>query len=160
MAFLRWHREAWSGGRPLAYAWWIGVESTIVGLIPSIVLGVLLREPEPAVARMSMPDLILAGLVLAPVFETLLLQWLPITLGARCGLAFTGQVVLSTALFTAAHLPGGIAVGVAAGLVGGLYFAIAFARWRTRSSWTACWVTALAHAIHNAIVIALVALAR
>ncbi len=160
MAFLLWHRDAWRRERPAAYAWWIGVESTLVGLIPSMILGLLLDEPEPAVAKMSLPDLALAGLVLAPLIETALLQWLPITLGARCGLAFAGQVVLSTALFTAAHLPGGIAVGIAAGLVGGLYFAIAFARWRTRSSWTAYWVTVLAHAIHNGIIIALVALVK
>lgn len=96
--------------------------------------------------------------VLAPVFETLLFQALPIFIARKFKAPFTLQVVSSMVVFAAMHFFDGIAAGICAGTIGGFYFAFTFAHWREKSRWTAFWVTAIAHAFHNFAAFVLLAL--
>ena len=96
-------------------------------------------------------ELLLVGVVIAPILETLLFQALPVWIARLFGAGFATQVVVSVIPFCVVHALEGIATGLAAGLVGGFYFAFTYVHWRARSRWTAFWTTALSHAIHNGI---------
>jgi len=89
----------------------------------------------------------------APIFETLLLQALPIAIARLAKAGFWLQVLVSTVPFAGLHFLEGFSVGLGAGVVGGFYFAFTYAHWRQRSRWTALWTTALCHAIHNAMAV-------
>ena len=103
--------------------------------------------------NLSFDVLMIAGVVVAPVLETLLLQALPVWIARLCKAGSSGQVIVSVVPFTIVHAIEGIGTGIAAGLLGGFYLAFTYVHWRERSRWQAFWVTAVSHAIHNAIAI-------
>jgi len=113
-------------------------------------LGIPGREMD-----LSFEVLLIAGVVVAPVLETLLLQALPVWIARLCKSGSSGQVIVSVVPFTISHAIEGIGTGIAAGLLGGFYFAFTYVHWRERSRWQAFWVTAVSHAIYNAIAISL-----
>ena len=100
-------------------------------------------------------------ILVAPLIETLLAQWLPV----RIGRIFTQRrallIGLSTAVFTAMHLHAG-AVGVAVGVSVGLILAFSFVHWQGVSSGRAYWITTAIHALHNGLstAVALMVMAR
>ena len=103
----------------------------------------------------------IVGILLAPILETFLAQWLPI----RIGRIFTHRpgvlIGLSTAVFAAMHLHAGTK-GVALGVSVGLLLGCSFVHWQRVSTGRAYWVTTAIHALHNgvALSVALLVMAR
>ncbi len=140
-------RPAWD------FCWRIAIEGTIVALVASFIitsLGVPSREID-----IGFWNFLLLAVVIAPIFETLIFQSLPVWIARLCGAIFSIQVAASVIPFFAAHAIEGIRTGIAAGLVSGFYLAFTYVHWREHSRWKAFWVTAVSHLIHNAIVIPL-----
>jgi hypothetical protein len=105
---------------------------------------------------MKVPGFLFLGLLLAPVWETLVFQAFPIWIARRCNAGLSVQIIVSVVPFFFAHALKGVTTGVAAGLITGSYLAFTYAHWREQARWTAFWTTAASHAIHNGIVIPLV----
>ena len=96
-------------------------------------------------------------IVLVPLLETALSQWLPIRLA---GLLTKRPIILiwvSTGVFAAQHLHAGIE-GLAVGLCAGFVLAFSFLHWRRKSTGRAYWVTSAIHAVHNAVSLVVAAL--
>ena len=94
---------------------------------------------------LSFEVLLIAGVVAAPVLETLILQAFPVWIARLCNAGFSVQIVVSVVAFTIPHALEGIQAGIAAGLAGGFYFAFTYVHWRERSKWKAFWITAVSH---------------
>jgi hypothetical protein len=131
---------------------------SIVILLCAFIFDHLLSEPDRDFPDWSAGTIFLFIVVIAPVFETLLLQGLPIYVARKLNAPFIWQIIVSMALFAGVHLAEGIITFIAAGLIGGFYFGFSYAHWREKSRWTAYWVTAVSHAFHNAAIFVLLAL--
>jgi hypothetical protein len=141
-------RDAWN------FCWRIGVESTVASFVVAILVG-LLGAPERELPDWSTGVMFVFIVILAPIFETLIMQALPIYIARKLHASFRAQVITGTTVFALCHLAEGIAAIIAAGIIGGFYFSFAYAHWREQSRWQAFWVTAGAHAIHNSIAFAM-----
>ena len=151
MKWIKRHFARYRERAPWDFCWRIAIEGTIVGLAAACLmtlLGIPGREMD-----LSFEVLLILGVVVAPVLETLLFQALPVWIARLCKIGSSGQVIVSVVPFTIGHAIEGIQTGIAAGLLGGFYFAFTYVHWRERSRWQAFWVTAVSHAIHNAILI-------
>jgi len=142
-------REAWK------FCWLIGLEGTVVSL--AIALFLSLFDVAEREIDLSFEELLILGVLVAPILETLIFQAFFVWIARLCKAGFGMQVIASVIPFFAAHVVEGVATGLAAGLVGGFYFAFTYVHWREKSRWTAFWVTALSHALHNGILIPLAA---
>lgn len=92
-------------------------------------------------------------IVVAPVFETLLMQLLPFKLLMQVGIR--DRWVLYFAMvgaFAAAHLINGLAQDVGVGLIGGAVMAFAFLRWADVSLTRAFAATSCCHAAYNGVI--------
>lgn len=92
-------------------------------------------------------------IVVAPVFETLLMQLLPFKLLTRVGVR--SRWVLYFAMvgaFSVAHLANGPAQAAGVGLIGGAVLAFAFLRWADVSLSKAFAATLCCHASYNGII--------
>ena len=140
-------RSAWD------FCWRIALEGTAVTVAISAFISLFgLAERD---LRMDVGLLLVMGVVVAPVLETLIFQSLPVWVARLFKASFQVQVVASVVPFVLVHVTQGLGTGIAAGLVGGFYFAFTYVHWREQRRWTAFWVTAVSHAIHNAILIPL-----
>ncbi|MHC4642306.1 MAG: CPBP family glutamic-type intramembrane protease [Planctomycetota bacterium] len=151
MNWLIRHFQRYRKRGPWAFCWRIALEGLAVSLLCALVLSQLFPDLHREILDWSAAEIFMVIVVLAPVFETLLLQALPIFIARKLKASFTVQVIASTVVFAALHFLEGIPTGICAGIIGGFYFAFTFAHWRDKSRWTAFWVTALSHAIHNAV---------
>jgi Type II CAAX prenyl endopeptidase Rce1-like len=153
MSWIHSHFQRYRKLTPWAFCWRIAVEGTFVALVGCIIVGFLgLGGRE---VKMKVPGFLFLGVILAPVWETLVFQAFPIWIARRCNAGFFVQIMASVVPFFLAHSLKGVATGVAAGLLTGFYLAFTYAHWREQARWTAFWTTAGSHAIHNAIVIPL-----
>jgi len=88
-------------------------------------------------------------LVLAGIWETVLLQTIPV----RVTMVFTCKpsrlVIVSALVFTWAH-DNPVGLEAAYRLAHGLILSVIFVRWLAVSWWRAYWVTTLAHGLYNA----------
>lgn len=141
------HFQRYRQRKPWAFCWRIAVEGLIISLLCALALSYLFPDLHREVLDWSAAEIFLVIVVLAPVFETLLLQALPIFIARKLKAPFAVQVLASTVVFAALHFLEGISTGIAAG---GFYFAFTFAHWRQKARWTAFWVTAVSHAFNNA----------
>lgn len=144
------HFQRYRQRSPWAFCWRIALEGLAVSLLFALALSQLFPDLHREFPDWSTAKIFLIIVVLAPLYETLLLQALPIFIARKLKAPFALQVLSSMLLFTSLHFLDGIAAGICAGMIGGFYFAFTFAHWRNKSRWTAFWVTALAHAINNA----------
>ena len=151
MHFLLNHFKRYLERKPLDFCWRIGLESVAVSLAVAF-LTELWGIPERDFPDWSVGTIFLFIIVLAPPFETLLLQALPIYIARKLKATFRMQIIIATLVFVIFHLAEGVATVIAAGLIGGFYFSFTYAHWRTKSRWQAFWVTTGSHVIHNGIV--------
>ncbi len=93
-------------------------------------------------------------LILAPIVETLLSQWLPISVARRLKQSVPVQIGVSALLFSAAHCGSGLA-GILAAIIPGIVFAYVWVKWRDRSTWWAIGATSLTHFWVNFLVLSL-----
>ena len=142
------HFRAYLTLAPWAFTWRITLEGLLVSVAAVLLLAPFV-ETGDRFESLSLETIVVLLVAVAPVLETLLFQALPIGLVRLLRGGPAAQVIVSTALFAAAHFLEGFVVGVAAGLVGGFYFAFTYAHWRRRSRWTALWTTMVSHALHN-----------
>lgn len=159
MNWLIRHFQRYRQRSPWAFCWRIAIEGLAVSLLCALALSQLFPDLHREVLDWSAAAIFMVIVVLAPVFETLLLQALPIFIARKLKAPFAVQVLASAVVFAALHFLDGISAGICAGIVGGFYFAFTFAHWREKSRWTAFWVTALSHAIHNAAAFVMLVLA-
>ena len=137
----------------------MAVEGVIVSIIPAVILVNLIDEPEREFLNWPVPLMLVVIVGIAPLFETLLFQALPIAIARWMKAGFKVQILASLIPFTLAHALEGIGTGVCAGLVGGFYLAFTYAHWIEKSVWTAMWTTAAAHFIRNGLLaVAIIAL--
>lgn len=145
------HFQRYRQRSPWAFCWRIALEGLAVSLLCALALSQLFPDLHREFPDWSTAKIFLIIVVLAPLYETLLLQALPIFIARKLKAPFALQVLSSMLLFAPLHFLDGIAAGICAGMIGGFYFAFTFAHWREKSRWTAFWVTALSHAIHNTV---------
>lgn len=159
MSWLIRHFQRYRQRSPWAFCWRIALEGLAVSLLCALIISQLFPDLHREVPDWSAAAIFLIIVVMAPVYETLLLQALPIFIARKLKAPFAVQVLASMVVFAVPHFLDGISAGICAGMIGGFYFAFTFAHWREKSRWTAFWVTALAHAIHNAIAFVMLLLA-
>lgn len=152
------HFQRYRERQPWDFCWRISLEGYLVSFLLAVVL-LSLGTPEREF-EMSFSELAFLAVFIAPVFETLLLQALPIWLARICGASFSNQIICSVVPFFLLHLAEGLTAGLCAGLTTGYYLAFTYAHWRNAGRWTAFWTTAVSHCIHNAISTALMATAE
>lgn len=146
------HFQRYCERSPWDFCWRISLEGTIVSLLLAFLLapfGVALRD----ISSTSGGELLFLGVIVAPLFETLIFQALPVWIARLYKAGFAVQLLSSIVPFFLAHVTEGLGTGLCAGLVGGFYFAFTYVHWRKISLWTAIWTTAVSHAIHNGLVI-------
>ncbi len=164
---VRWLMRRYEGRTPWNFCWRIALEQTLISIAVVLFMIAFLAAMEaligvqaPAIGDdypTGIEDIVLEALlllVLAPIFETLELQALPIFIARKLKAGLGVQVLVSGALFAATHFllnEDPIASGLAAGVPGGLYLGFAYAYWCRKSHWTAMWVTAVSHALANVI---------
>ena len=152
------HFQRYRQRSPWAFCWRIAIEGLAVSFLCALVLVFLFPELDREFPEWNAATIFLVIVVLAPGFETFLLQALPIFIARKLKAPFIWQIIASMALFAGLHLAEGIITFFAAGLIGGFYFAFSYAHWRDKSRWTAFWVTAVAHAFNNATAFAILVL--
>lgn len=158
MNWLTRHFERYKQRNAWSFCWRIAIEGTILSLLFAGVLSLIIMEPERGFPDWGIGTFVLVVVLIAPPAETVFLQALPIYVARRFKASFRLQIIVSTVVFAACHIPESIVTAVAAGVVGGFYFAFTYAHWRQKSRWTAFWVTAVSHCIHNGICIAILVL--
>jgi hypothetical protein len=142
------------------FLWRISLEGMLVPCGLLLAADALFSVPHRTdLDGLGLGRLFLVAVVLAPFFETLVSQALPIMLVRRCGGGFWTQVFTSVVVFAVCHLSSGISTVIFAGVLGGFYHAFTYAHWRETSFRSALWLTAGSHALHNLTLIAIIGLA-
>lgn len=153
MTWIKLHFQRYRERKPWDFCWRIALEGTAVALLACIVLSFLGAGERDI--KMDFATFLFAGVIVAPILETLIFQAFPIWIARRCKARFSVQIIASVVPFFIVHAVEGIATGLAAGLLSGFYLAFTYAHWREQKRWTAFWTTAVSHAIHNGILIPL-----
>ena len=91
----------------------------------------------------------LAGVIVMPLIETILLQLIPVEVARRFSSRFWPQVLPSWLLFAAVHFSNSFQSGFSAGIIGGWYFALTYYLFRPKSTWHALTTTFILHASSN-----------
>lgn len=152
--FLRAHFAAYRRRAKWSFLWRISIEGLLVPLVLGLAIVWALQLPERAdLNHMATWDLMVSAVVLAPFFETLLFQALPIAVARVCGWGFWAQVAVSNVLFALPHFGIAASTGIAAGVLSGFYIAFTYAHWRETSFRSALWMTAGMHSLHNLILL-------
>lgn len=156
---VRWLMRRYEGRSPWNFCWRITLEHTLIVIALAIASGLFLMAKDVLTGVSTVVEdhpleredpftILLASLVFAPIFETLLLQALPIMIARKCRAGLGMQVLVSGVPFAALHFFD-LWVGIVAGIPGGLYLGVAYAHWRRKSLWTALWITTVSHGLRN-----------
>jgi membrane protease YdiL (CAAX protease family) len=134
------------------------VELTLVAFVLKILVAILLAPFAASMGAQKLlaahnpmsPALLIAVLIIAPLSETLMLQWLPIRIASRFTARPAVIVSISAFLFAAAHVnPFHAAIILPLGFILAWVFFIK----RQESALTAFWVTTGVHAFHNSLAV-------
>ena len=133
-------------------------EATLIALLLRIpvvwlgapIVGTEARTAYDWLAQYSVMELVLLAIVLGPILETALAQWLPIALGRRLFQRDSYAVLLSAWIFGWLHYTQG-AMLVLIMFTTGLVLAWTFLVWRARGTWQAFLMTFAVHALLNAV---------
>lgn len=109
------------------------------------------RTERPELFKFGLPGLFVMAVLIAPLFETLLLQQVPILLTNRLGMPVIAQLLAGAVPFAALHFSSGAIPGVAAGAVGGLTYSVAYLTCLGDSKLRAFFTTVAIHSLHNLI---------
>ena len=158
-----------SGGEPNRLAAWLGrtrryswprflFEATFVALllrIPVVWIGVPFVGQDARTAydwlnEYGIAELVLIAIVIGPMVETAVAQWLPVSLGRRLFHSDGYAVLLSAWLFGWLHYSQGVLL-VLIMFTTGLVLAWTFVVWRERGLWQAFLMTTGVHAALNAV---------
>ncbi len=134
------------------------VQQFAVKVAVAVPVGFLIPDNAPQAHADLLGNPLLALIVLclvAPPFETLLLQAAPIEILRALRRSRRLQFLFGAAPFAALHFLQGTASGIGAGIVGGAFFSYTYLECRSRSWWTSLWVTTATHSLHNLVVLPL-----
>ncbi len=134
------------------------IEATLVALLLRIpvvwigapIVGTETRTAYDWLADYSVLELVLIAVVLGPIIETVVAQWLPIAAGRRLFRDDAHAVLLSGWIFGWLHVSQG-AMLVLIMFTTGLVLAWTFLVWRDRGLWSALVMTIAVHALLNAV---------
>lgn len=124
-------------------------------------LGPLIADQLPApneidpshASRFSRGGFAFVAILIAPVIETLVLQFLPAIIGRRFALSDALLLAIVVVPFSLSHLiPAAPLPSLINGFVGGLSLGLCYIVCMPRSHFHAFSVTAAVHALHNAVV--------
>ncbi|MRW85490.1 CPBP family intramembrane metalloprotease [Pseudoduganella sp. FT26W] len=142
-----------------------GIASTVLALCAiGLMLAFLPHESlgESAAAGLSHlgPVMtLLTGVVLVPLWETLIAQLLPLELARRLGFNDCVCIALGAVVFASGHyLNGGLGHGIGS-LVAGALFSTGYMAMRPWGYFPAFWASYIAHALNNCLFLYLVPLA-
>lgn len=152
MSFIARHFEKHRRRTPWNFCWRVTLEGVLVSVLVLTAISCLVDLEERQFLDWPIPVILFVMLIMAPIFETLLLQALPITLCRLFRRSFRTQILVSLIPFTVLHMLEGIGAGVGAGLIGGFYLAFTYAHWAEKSYWTALWTTVVSHFLRNLVV--------
>lgn len=139
---LRRHLD-WLRSLPiLPFSLMLAMWAYVLRIVPAIIVAIVAVATEVDVPVVDAPWYL--AIIVAPVIETLIGQWLPIALTSRFTKKTPLIIAVSTILFAAGHYDGGL-LPVVIALPGALVLAWAFVVWRNRGIWPALTATALTH---------------
>jgi hypothetical protein len=135
---------------PLTFCWQITVENLVVSLTTTgLVLFFFQPNLRTNLENLSVIQFFWLVIIIGPLFETIVLQMMPVLIAKHIGFNYFGQIVFSMVPFAALHFSRSFGTGIGAGIIGGFYSAFTYVHWHQKSLWTAFWVTALSHALFN-----------
>ena len=150
--------------RTRAYPTWrFVIEMGLVSFLPKICFGMLVgifwTDPTETNTELMISEdgifvSLFAGLVIAPLLETAVGQWLPIFITGLFTNRVLPLVTASAIIFSLMHISWGLGAFLAIFPVS-VFFAWCFLVGREQSYWKAYWTTSLAHSIHNAVAMGL-----
>ena len=134
------------------------IEATLVALllrIPVVWIGVPIvgedaRTAYDWLSDYTIPQLIVMAIIVGPILETALAQWLPVALGRRLFQSDGYAVLMSAWIFGWLHFNQG-ALLVLIMFTTGLVLAWTFLVWRARGLWQAFAMTFAVHALLNSV---------
>ena len=130
----------------------------VVGLFAGLLAGALsawMPGDDSADASYGLINL-LGALLVAPILETFLFQFVPVMLTRSFGVPWGLQWIASVGAFTIGHAMLGWEAMLTAGLLVGSILGATFVLWSTDSLRKGFWMTAAVHAISNLVVAALI----
>jgi hypothetical protein len=111
----------------------------------------------PSLKRIGFSYALLLTVILVPLIETVIGQWLPIWLVRFLSGRWVVLLIVSAVCFGLLHVFGpvrGMPLKFVIGFTTGLVFSFSFLCWERVSKWRAYAVTATVHALHNLVAIA------
>ncbi len=112
--------------------------------------GEVTQSTTDAVAKWGPAVLLGTAIIVAPLLETLIGQWLPIWVASRFTNSTVWIIAAATFVFSIQHVHVGV-VGLLTALPPGIFLAWSFLLMRRHSRWRAYWVTSVVHSLHNAV---------
>ena len=145
---------------PWTSCWKMTLESVSISILVAIPLTMFFAENAALHDNRDFLSDVMWVILIAPFFETLICQMMPIYIARKFKARFSTQVWVATVVFAVPHFIFGIGVGVCAGIVSGFYLAFLYAHWRGKSLWTGIWTTTISHSIRNTIGVGLLVLLK
>lgn len=138
------------------FFWRATLESLIVPSVLMAVVELFVHFPPvaPFLPR-DVPKYLFIALIVGPIVELILWQWLPVMVARRYKVRFWIQVWISLVFFFLPHFGNGVSSALKGGLFSGFYTVFTYVCWRERSLREAFYMTYAVHAAHNAIAVAL-----
>jgi len=121
----------------------------VLGLLYQVLGGQTAESTTDALAKSGPFVLVVGALVIAPLLETIIGQWVPILIASLFTRSVPALVLVSAFLFSLEHVHVGVS-GILTALPPGIFLSWCFLLGRRRSRWRAYWTTSAAHAVHNA----------
>jgi len=147
---LRSHFSALGQKTKWGFLWRAWLEATLSAFIVANLLQYIFRFPQRSdLTDLSPWRLALLVILVGPLLETLIFQFLPIETAQ--GLKWKGayQFSISIIPFALAHALAGIPTVICAGIIGGFFFAFTYHRWKRESLLVGILMTFLLHASFN-----------
>jgi len=139
---LRRHLD-WLRSLPiLPFSLMLALWAYVLRIVPAIIVAIVAVATEVDVPVVDAPWYL--AIIVPPVIETLIGQWLPIALTSRFTKKTSLMIAASTILFSAGHYDAGLLSMIIAAPPG-LVLAWAFVVWRDKGIWPALSATALVH---------------
>jgi len=130
----------------------------IIGVVVGTACGAMgidcpVRLATDLLAEAGVPTLVITAVLMAPLLETLIGQWVPIWLTSLFTKNTVALVSVSAFLFALGHVYVGFA-GLLVTFPVGIVLSWSFVAMRRHSRWRAYWVTSAIHALHNGVSVA------
>ena len=120
----------------------------LLGVAYALLGGEVSQSTTDAIAGNGILTLVIAAVIIAPLIETFVGQWLPIWIVSLFTKRVANIVVISAVIFALQHLHVGFS-GFLTALPVAIFLSWCFVVGRSCSLWKSIWTTAAVHAVHN-----------